>query len=484
MSEQKTKIVFRLGGSKIKMGCFLMTLLLGGGGYYAYRYVNTRINEVIKHIEKSGGKMTRQTKDAYKDMARDLFFAAPALIKNRTSARVYKGESPLRRRFFGLTVRPDPDFKPERVIETLNALGVQSAKVEVTRGTISPYTEILIKRAPSMGGRKIDFLVQLIIPGYAGASPKAWRRFAKSVFTRYRTFVTDYEIGIYPNRPQWTRIRTHYEYVKIFEAVSKEAENIPGVRVIGPAAYGFEPYWINSIAKRSPSAIRVISNCLFVDHLGEPEEKEHGFFDLNEKIIFLGLIGRRHGSNQFWITRVNWALSMNAAQARILRIEKHPPEILPPRTYTESQAAQYMVRYYVAAAATGFVDRIYWHTLREERFGLMDNKGVPRLTYDAYRNLIYHLTGMTFDSVVAHPEAHIYRFSRPGSDVYKYIGWTRDRTPEIKYPVSKATVYFDVSGRHAKSPKTHMVLTPSPKYWFMKDANTPAAKDAKKKRKR
>jgi hypothetical protein len=90
-----------------------------------------------------------------------------------------------------------------------------------------------------------------------------------------------------------------------------------------------------------------------------------------------------------WITEFNWPLENTGPWS---------PASGKPNVSEEIQA-DFLVRYYVIALASGLIDRAYWWQLAAPGYGLVDNRESPwrkRPSFFAYSFLVSMLSGSSF----------------------------------------------------------------------------------------
>ena len=174
-------------------------------------------------------------------------------------------------------------------------------------------------------------------PGLSGAprNMEDWRTYVKTVATRYKGRIHDWEIWNEPNRPQsWTgSVDTLVEMTREASAILKQID--PTNVVVSPAATETRglAYLDAFLAKGGGKYVDVIGYHFYVGR--EPPEAMVTLIGGVEKIL------NKHGlsSKPLWSTEAGWL----------------GPDLLPP----DVQAA-YVARSYILSWASG-VNRFYWY---------------------------------------------------------------------------------------------------------------------------
>jgi hypothetical protein len=206
-----------------------------------------------------------------------------------------------------------------------------------------------------------------------------------AVFSEMSPYVNRYQIGTTINRAKWGFFSVN-EYLRFFRvAYDLKEKRYPGLELIGPSVIDFE-YHFAAHALFSPMGVRfdALSALLYVDRRGAPENTQMGF-GLAGKIGLLAAMARLSPKTpgKIYITETNWPLTGTAPYAPTSEHE----------CVDEERYADYMVRYYLIALATGHVSGVYWHQLIAPGYGLIDNRGGirKRSAFAAFRTMVSHL---------------------------------------------------------------------------------------------
>jgi hypothetical protein len=135
----------------------------------------------------------------------------------------------------------------------------------------------------------------------------------------------------------------------------------------------------------------IVSALLYVDRRGAPENRQAGL-DTVDKVTLLKAVAQtaRSSGDRCWVTEFNWPLweGPHSPAGRDVSVDE------------ESQA-NYLVRYYILALASGMVERAYWWQLIARGYGLVSTAGAAdgalrrRPSFQALRTLVARLGGCT-----------------------------------------------------------------------------------------
>lgn len=279
--------------------------------------------------------------------------------------------------------------------------------------------------------------------------PAAWRGFLEEVFERFNGPAPHMEIGHAWNRTKWG-VWDHREYLRLAEPAFELASR-SGVRLVGPAVIDFEFHLYPVTLPRLP--FDRTSSLLYVDRKGAPENAQFGWSTPRKlallKAVTDACVRARprppgKGEQPLWITEVNWPLEGTGPWS---------PASGKPNVSEETQA-DFLVRYYILCAASGFVERIYWWQLLAPGYGLVDSREEPwrrRPSFRAFRTLAERLRGGRFLGALGDGRAGAARaflFRRDGRDCA--VCWSADGTAgRIELPRPALRV-FDRDGEELR----------------------------------
>jgi hypothetical protein len=259
----------------------------------------------------------------------------------------------------------------------------------------------------------------------------SWQAFVEEAFSSLSPHCSFFELGHAWNRTKWG-VWDHKEYISLARAAVPLAEK-NGVRLVGPAVIDFEFHLYPPTLRAIPFA--KVSSLLYVDRTGAPENAQFGWTAAKKIALWRAVVDCSLSEpKDCWITEMNWPIAGTG--------EYSPAPGRP--SVTEEQQADFLVRYFIIAAASGLVERIYWWQLVAPGYGLIDSRDTPwrkRPSYFAFRNLVRRLEGSRFEGKVNDRHAEIFLFRKGGEEFA--VGWTR--TGAVEYTFSRTPKL--VSGR-------------------------------------
>jgi hypothetical protein len=339
-------------------------------------------------LESRDRRRYRHSSDLFRVATANLR-SAPALWKSYRELRrqAYVQPVELRDRF-GLCVEVTSDFP-----STLKVLA------EV------PGIPVLVRCYFSKGSAGIDAcasaIAQLVAAGHevslgviqsrrAILAPAEWQAFLAEVFRRLHAQVRFVEIGHAVNRVKWGMWGI-CEVVSLWGNVAEMRRLYPQLTILGPAVNDFEYHCYAPLLSRMKGLLDGVSNHLYVDRRGAPENFQ-GRFSLLEKCVLGRAMAESHGLHGFYVTETNWPLT-GAGEHSPLAGAYTPKHYVESALHVdESTYAAYMVRYALIALCSGMTERVWWWRMAARGYGLMDDVGglTPRV---AWRALVqYHKT--------------------------------------------------------------------------------------------
>ncbi|MFQ5561386.1 MAG: hypothetical protein ACE5FU_12505 [Nitrospinota bacterium] len=428
-----------------------------------------------------------------------LFFAnmknLPFLFREFFGKPVYQRHkiSPF---FFGLNVAPprDPD-DDKKVISDLKSLNVKALRIDVGFGYSLPLA-------------RINSFIESVLPHFdvllhvvqhpdmaAAMSTRAyheqWQEFLRALMSRYQGRVKGIEIGSLPNRKKWSgySIVDYLEAVKIAFTLSDGY----GVEIAGPNIQDFEPFWqITFFEELKKEGLRfsVSTDNLFVDRAVQPELFDTHVLgkkltnlakmDLINKSRVLASISKEFGVDSLYSTYTQW--NLNVPSSYYFASEER---LALPESY-----ANYLVRYYLLAAAGGYIDRVYWGEYASYKEGLLDDGYNPveeerafpdahhkflgfgdvdshkkRSAFFAYKTMAKLLEGSVFvEKVKTREGLFLFRFDKGKSKIFTI--WTLDGE-ELSFESDDffQCIRFDRDGKPLSKPKEQSFkVSASPQY--------------------
>ena len=226
----------------------------------------------------------------------------------------------------------------------------------------------------------------------------------------------------------------------------------------GPAVIDFEFHLYPALLPRLPFA--KATSHLYVDRMGAPENAQCGWTAEKKIALLKATVDiSAKGGRDLWITEVNWPLAGTGP---------YSPASGKPNV-TEEEQADYLVRYYVPALASGLVERIYWWQLVAPGYGLVDSRDEPwrrRPSFAAFSALLHRLEGSRFERAERGNGAEIFYFSREGRRFA--VAWAPRGQTEKVFERRVDEVFDRGNGRIA-GPTQRVSLEGSPKYVFFSE---------------
>ena len=212
----------------------------------------------------------------------------------------------------------------------------------------------------------------------------------ETIFTKLDGLINNYEIGSTINRAKWGFFSVD-EYNKFFlVAYGLKKTKFKNIKLLGSGVIDFEYHFTaHTLFNLFKYKYDGVSSLLYVDRRGAPENTQLGFA-LSDKIAWLNTMVwlSRKTTNKIHITEVNWPLSGTAPYAPTSEKE----------CVSETEYANYMLRYYLLAFASQQIDSLSWHQLIAPGYGLVDNrKGiVKREAYTTFKYMLNSLNSAQF----------------------------------------------------------------------------------------
>ena len=368
--------------------------------------------------------------------------------KNRRT--MFRSEVPIEPEMFGLAVSPGPGASAE-VFDLLERSGARSVLFRIPSWERDrlPEFEDFARALKSRGHRTVIALLQRREDVFR---PDAWADFLDDVFGRFRSLAEGFEIGHAWNRTKWG-VWDYTEYLRLARAAAG-LRNKHGVRLIGPAVIDFEFHLYPPVLRAVD--FQVVSALLYVDRVGAPENPQYGFTAEMKMALYQAFAQAGAGRRpECWVTEVNWPLAGTG---------KYSPASGKPNV-SESEQADYLVRYYIPALASGLIARVYWWQLAAPGYGLADPRETPwrrRPAFEAFRTMAAALSGSVFTRRERPNGADVFFFRKDGTEFA--AAWTNGRSFDHSFgrPVRR------IVGRDGgeKTPSPSVRIDGHPQYVF------------------
>ncbi|MDZ4198946.1 MAG: lipopolysaccharide kinase InaA family protein [Kiritimatiellia bacterium] len=295
--------------------------------------------------------------------------------------------------------------------------------------------------------------------------PSRWRAFVERMLDSCGAQLQTVELGHAVNRVKWGFWNLN-EYRAWCEAVTDLPGRYPGLDWIGPAAIDFEYHRMLVFLKSRPRDLRftALSHHLYVDRRGAPENRQGRFSTLGKTVLARAIARAMPGcGDRLILSEFNWPLENTGIHSPICSPylftgQTHPLNV------TESQAAEFALRYLLLTICSGHVERAFFWRLVARGFGLVDDTdpGVwrPRPAFHALRDFLVRLGDAEFTGCPETPEGiRAWEFERDGKR--HWILYAHPATKNYTPPINWKTAWLMPGGEIPK-PSGELELTGTP----------------------
>jgi hypothetical protein len=224
-----------------------------------------------------------------------------------------------------------------------------------------------------LAARGHEVALGLIQSRNAVLAPREWQGFLAEALRRLHPHIRFVEIGHAVNRVKWGMWGIR-ETISLWESVSKLRNQYPQFKILGPAVNDFEYHYYPPLLSRLTGKIDGLSNHLYVDRRGAPENFQ-GKFSLLEKCTLGRAMAEVHGLKGFYVTETNWPLRGTGEHSPLAGAYTPSNYVESPLHVDEDTYAAYMVRYALIALGSGMTERVWWWRLAARGYGLADDVG-------------------------------------------------------------------------------------------------------------
>ncbi len=333
---------------------------------------------------------------------------------------------------FALAVEPRPDtWSIER--GWLKQAGPVPVLLRFYRHKGTRQWDFALRAARELSVEGHRVAVALVQDRRSVLEPAAWTAMAERVVPQLDGLAEWIEVGHAINRVKWG-LWDLADYRKLVEPLAELRAAYPTLRLMGPAGIDFEYLHVLGALKTLPRDFRfdALSHHLYVDRRGAPECPQ-GRFAALEKFALARAIARTspHCADRLIVSEVNWPILGTNEWSPVGSPYTHPGQVLGPPNVTADAYANFMVRYFLQAACSGLVERVYWWRLAAHGFGLIDERAdpwQPRPAWSAYLHLLRTVGEATFERNLPAPErSFVHLFRRPdGERVAVAYTWGTD----------------------------------------------------------
>ncbi len=238
-----------------------------------------------------------------------------------------------------------------------------------------------------LAARGHEVALGLIQSRRAVLAPDEWQAFCAEALRRMHPHIRFVEVAHAVNRVKWGMWGLR-ETVALWDSVAALRAQYPTVKILGPAVNDFEYHYYPPLLARLAGQIDGLSNHLYVDRRGAPENFQ-GKFSLLEKCALGRAVAEAHGSKAgFYVTETNWPLRGTGEYSPLAGAYTPRDYVESPLHVDEATAAAYLIRYALIALCSGMTERVWWWNLTAHGFGLADELAANR-PRPAWRALVH-----------------------------------------------------------------------------------------------
>ncbi|MEX2367217.1 MAG: lipopolysaccharide kinase InaA family protein, partial [Pseudohongiellaceae bacterium] len=213
--------------------------------------------------------------------------------------------------------------------------------------------------------------IGLVQSRQAVIDPERWQAFVRQAVTASQHHLHCVEVGHAVNRVKWGFWNLE-EMSRIWEGIGELKTQHPHLTFLGPAVNDFEFQYYPPLLEAAGDPVDALSNHLYVDRRGAPENAQSGFSTL-EKCLYAKALANTYGKAGFYITEVNWPLHNTGDYSPLAGAYQPKGKAESNLHVSEQESAAYMIRYALIALCSGTTERIWWWRLAHPGFGLIDD---------------------------------------------------------------------------------------------------------------
>jgi len=418
--------------------------------------------------------LNRDSKKRYRDKSNYLKIAHRVLKRIFSVKLQYKKtlkqafQSPvLIRDKIGIALHPRTDYI-EHEIPLLKFLGNCPVLIRFACHESIEQWLTTIALIDRLHAKKIKVSVALLQNRNAVLHLEKWKNFLEFILSKIHEKVQWCEIGHATNRVKWG-IWTASEYAKLAEIAQSFKTRYPALKLIGPAVIDFEWYRMIDFLEALPKKFKLdaVSQHLYVDRRGAPENYQGNYSTL-EKCAMGKAIAEVMSctENKFIISEVNWPLQDTGVWSPIGSPYTAPEWFRDRPGVSESDYANYLIRYLAITLCSGFVDEVFLWRLSAHGYGLVDDQDNfrQRPAFFALKTFLEQLGDTQFIKRLPSPKnSYLLQFEKNNQAIL--LAWTSDVSVSAPAPwvVQKMVTLVGEETVHSGSMLT---LTEVPKYYM------------------
>lgn len=368
----------------------------------------------------------------------------------------------------GLGMSPDPaTFERERA--EMAPLGTLPVLVRCAHHLSSERKRFVYSAIETLAGAGHPITIAFLQDRRAVREPDLWRRFVATSLEAVAGHVEAVEFGHAINRVKWG-VWDRLEYTRLMAPLEALRRAHPGLRWYGPSCIDFEYPAVLAALRALPGTARFngLAHELYVDRRGAPEHAQ-GCFSLLEKLALARAIAQTSGrtGDELVISEVNWPLAGTGVFSPVGAPYESPGPRFDDPSVSESDYADFMLRYLLIALCSGFATRVFWWRLVAHGYGLIDDHAATawrrRPAWECLRHFLTVCAPARFVGRLPTPPAtHAMKFSAPDGETF-IVAWSSDH-PSAWRPPGTFGYVTDATGRpFANQPSDP--LTGHPRYF-------------------
>ena len=308
----------------------------------------------------------------------------------------------------------------------------------------------------------VEVMVALLQDREAVLHLNKWSAFLNKIIPAIASLASHIEITHAYNRIKWG-VWNMDELQNLLAPAFELQKQFPQIKLTGPACIDFEYLPVIAALKSLPKnySFAALSHLLYVDRRGAPENPQ-GMFSTLEKCAMLKALTRisPQCGDKVIISEVNWPVEHTDIWSPIVCPYVTPKWKDKPSGESESDYANFMLRYIAIAICSGHVEQVFWWRLSAKGYGLVDDQDGFRLreAFTALQYFFVRLGDATF--IKKWPSAkNTYVLEFTNSTQQILMAWTT-KGEVTELPNFDAQKTYNRNGELIK----HIVISESPIY--------------------
>lgn len=286
----------------------------------------------------------------------------------------------------GVALHPHADYiEPE--LRLLDTLGNPPALVRFCHHETPEQWAMAVELVTRLNSRSIPVMAAVLQDREAVLNPAAWQKFLFTVIPQIADSVDRVEITHAANRSKWGIWKSR-SFAQLMEPVRALQQQYPNLDIVGPACIDFEYLPVLASLAALPKGLTLsgLSHLLYVDRRGAPENKQGAFSTLEKSVLLKAIAdGSSAVESRVIVSEVNWPLKDAGIWSPIMCPYETPAWRIDKLGVTETEYANFMLRYLALTLCSGHVDMVYWWRLSAHGYGLVDDLDnfAPRPAFNA-----------------------------------------------------------------------------------------------------